>query len=686
MTQLKTTSGQIVTVDPEDKNGLYDQYKAGGALEYTTPPLTPSGPSSNILSSDNLTNVPDTPFINQPEQPVDDISGLDFQPMQMTNPEIKAQGISDNLLDLNNTLYGESAYRAEQEDKQGMADLLKTQNDLTNRFNTLKAQQDMIPLQIQQESIGRGRTAGGVAPLETARLRNNAIDALTTGALLQASQGNITTAQTLIDRAVAQKFDPIREQISILERNLKIIKESPEYSLEDKNRAEMQLAVQEQKKAALDQEQADRKEILTLAAEAAKFGATSEEIMAISQAGSVEEAMAMASPYMAAEYEDGLYKQALDEEQQAFENSLSTGEFNLKKGQIEADLEQRAFDNGLALEELELKREMFETDTDYRNAELVLDEMKLNANSEIKYQKINGVDYQINPDGSLGTPELPPEEVTQATTLQEEAGTAAKNLLDKFNARIGTSAVGASRFWGAGGLTSMVAGSEGNDFTIDFDNLVSKLQLDAVKYLKGQGQVSDAERRILANATSNLKLSKSEEEFKKSLQDIVVTLGQPGQIELKSDGTYIYKNMDGTVHNGQQGDNYVDKTLDLNFSQVGSDTNKATTLNKLTTKKDGEKGGQCGKFVNNLTGIGLGDSYESKLAKMDPKIKKPEPGMVFVMPLTGKYQEYGHTGFVVGINEEKGTVIVKDSNWGSDEKIKTHEIPMSKITGYRRVA
>lgn len=114
------------------------------------------------------------------------------------------------------------------------------------------------------------------------------------------------------------------------------------------------------------------------------------------------------------------------------------------------------------------------------------------------------------------------------------------------------------------------------------------------------------------------------------------------------------------------------------FNSVGGDTELATSIASIP---DGEKGGQCGRFVNNISGLGVGDSYKSKLDKMDSNIKWPQPGMVFVMPLTGEMAPYGHTGIILGIDGDKA--IVKDSNWGKDEKIKTHTIPISKMTGFR---
>jgi hypothetical protein len=67
------------------------------------------------------------------------------------------------------------------------------------------------------------------------------------------------------------------------------------------------------------------------------------------------------------------------------------------------------------------------------------------------------------------------------------------------------------------------------------------------------------------------------------------------------------------------------------------------------------------------------------MAKMDSSITEPQPGMVFVMP----YKNTGHTGFIVDVND--GMATVKDSNYSLDEKVRTHQIPVSKITGLRRV-
>jgi hypothetical protein len=97
------------------------------------------------------------------------------------------------------------------------------------------------------------------------------------------------------------------------------------------------------------------------------------------------------------------------------------------------------------------------------------------------------------------------------TELGKNALAGAQNLLKKFTDRAGTSAVGGTRIFG-GSLA--FPGTDKQNFVIDFNNLKDMLSLEGVKYLKGQGQVSDAERRLLADASTKLNLSQSEAEFK----------------------------------------------------------------------------------------------------------------------------------------------------------------------------
>lgn len=124
-------------------------------------------------------------------------------------------------------------------------------------------------------------------------------------------------------------------------------------------------------------------------------------------------------------------------------------------------------------------------------------------------------------------------------------------------------------------------------------------------------------------------------------------------------GGQEFKVGDTIESGGQKGVVLPDGSISLQSFNEPLSMGGNGSAQKLATIPDGLKGGQCGRFVNQLTGLGLGDSYQSKLSKMDPSIKTPEPGMVFVMNYGGATAANGHTGFILDI-DENGIATVKD--------------------------
>jgi hypothetical protein len=281
--------------------------------------------------------------------------------------------------------------------------------------------------------------------------------------------------------------------------------------------------------------------------------------------------------------------------------------------------------------------------------------------------KINGKDYLKNEDGTYSIPDVP-SEALRASEIKDNALSSAKALLAKFDAGQGTSAVGTSRLLGL----QMIPGQAPKDFEVLFDNLKALLSLDNASLLKGQGQISDGERKMLADASSVINLSQSEGDFRNSLANIVQALSGVSPKLLEDGGQLGYSEQEIKEAVEQMGATAVTEMFE-------SKKKTSSAVSKIALIPDGASGGQCGAFVNKYTGLGVGDSYASKMSKMDPSIKRPEPGMVFVMP----YKDSGHIGFVVGIDGDQA--IVKDSNWGLDEKIKTRKVPISKMTGFARV-
>ncbi len=136
--------------------------------------------------------------------------------------------------------------------------------------------------------------------------------------------------------------------------------------------------------------------------------------------------------------------------------------------------------------------------------------------------------------------------------LKNTALSSAKDLLERFTSGRGTSAVGKSNALGSFGY-GLIPGTERADFVKNFDNLKSLLSLDNAKLLKGQGQITEAERKMLADAATELDRNQSEAQFQTTLGKIITALtgsgategGRPqtmtlnGQVlTLQSDGTY----------------------------------------------------------------------------------------------------------------------------------------------------
>lgn len=170
-----------------------------------------------------------------------------------------------------------------------------------------------------------------------------------------------------------------------------------------------------------------------------------------------------------------------------------------------------------------------------------------------KIVKINGVDYVQNADGSYTNPNVPVAQ-NEAVTLKEQALTSAQELMKKFEAGEGTSAVGKSALL----QFQHIPGTKPYNFNVLLQNLKSLLSLDNVKFLKGQGAVSDAERALLERASSKLDAGLTEAEFQKTLQEMITGLSgaganpQQGQIQdidqfLNSFDKPLSKGINGSV-------------------------------------------------------------------------------------------------------------------------------------------
>ena len=228
-----------------DQKALYNQ--AQPAPKVATPPVqSPNVINSSVLSTPptqtNFQQAVPPPPVQLPPMPVPEPA-----PAPLSLLEQRMQAESDKALAANDALVGRSAYASEQQNLAGVGEQSKLQKELTAQLVAIGNEAKAIPLKAQEQAMGRGVTAGGLAPIEAASTRQNAIQALTLSSQLSAVQGNLQNAMDMADRAVEAKYGPIEAQYKTSLANLDLISKSPQYTAEQKARANAMAAQQQAK-------------------------------------------------------------------------------------------------------------------------------------------------------------------------------------------------------------------------------------------------------------------------------------------------------------------------------------------------------------------------------------------------------------------------------------------------------
>lgn len=201
------------------------------------PESTPLG----TITADSLRPQPDiSSQITQPVFPP--VSPVTVPALPLGVEQQKESDISKRIQQLTEILAGAPAFEIEQRGKLGIEQKITTQESILNQLQNLKAFTENIPAQIQEEFAGRGVTKGGVAPIEMGRLRQAGIQATILNAQFNAATGDLATAERQVKQAVQDKFGPKEAERNALLANLKLVKDSPEATNEQKARADAQTA------------------------------------------------------------------------------------------------------------------------------------------------------------------------------------------------------------------------------------------------------------------------------------------------------------------------------------------------------------------------------------------------------------------------------------------------------------
>ena len=259
--------------------------------------ITPA--SLEPAGTPHIPNIPTVP-------PPTDISKL-IEDISLTPKEQEESDLNKRIQQLQESIAEKPAFEAEKTKEFGVEANRQAFEDMSRQLRDIQREQQMVPLTIQKESVGRGRTEAGVEPLEIGRRRTLAYDALVLSSRLDAAQGFLASSERKVLQAVENKFSPLEAELNAKMANAKMIRESPEATLQDKKRALQLEATISARTKAIEAAKEEQKNILKSVNEAssnlAKRGEfTSEaglELDRISKTAKTNlEALTMLAPYL----------------------------------------------------------------------------------------------------------------------------------------------------------------------------------------------------------------------------------------------------------------------------------------------------------------------------------------------------------------------------------------------------
>lgn len=230
--------------------------------------VTPSGTSIDVPSSVPSNSLQPTTPITTPIPTTPNLSTGLFSSLgndvNKTGNEanINTETVKSGITDYSNLLAqltGKTPDTQQLQNDYGTVALTKRIGDL----NATASQQQALYLQGVQNLNNKNISQGERGQAEVEATRQHGIDSLLTSSLISASQNQLTTANTQIERALALKYDPIVARIDaqskILSQNINLM------SASNQKLAAAKLAQNEALKQQVTNEQAMKKDAITAA-------------------------------------------------------------------------------------------------------------------------------------------------------------------------------------------------------------------------------------------------------------------------------------------------------------------------------------------------------------------------------------------------------------------------------------
>lgn len=186
------------------------------------------------ITSDSL-KTPNIVPLSTPKTP-DYLGTINTTMADLTNQQTLAQSKLDaynqeaknqasSVSNLQSLLGGRGADTQRTYNEQGVTTAYNQIQDLAAQATGLQNEAAAIPIQIQNEFAGTGATDAGVAPIQSSRLRDNALKALSLGQQAAIANANYDKAKSYADLIVNTKYDQMEADIQAKLTNIKAIKE-----------------------------------------------------------------------------------------------------------------------------------------------------------------------------------------------------------------------------------------------------------------------------------------------------------------------------------------------------------------------------------------------------------------------------------------------------------------------------
>lgn len=191
-------------------------------------------PTQDTINSSTLKTVNPVP-LTTPKVP-DYQAKIDPTLADLTNQEASARAKLDaanaeakreatSFANMQSLLGGKSTDKLNIYDQTGVTTAYNKIKDLSAQATGLQNEALAIPIQIQNEFAGTGATDAGVAPIQTSRLRDNALKALSLGQQAAIANADYDKAKNYADLKVDAKYEQIQADINAKITNLQALKD-----------------------------------------------------------------------------------------------------------------------------------------------------------------------------------------------------------------------------------------------------------------------------------------------------------------------------------------------------------------------------------------------------------------------------------------------------------------------------